>query len=462
MKLNFLRSATLTLPFLASGILQAAYNPAAVGADARWVIYADLNALRASAIGKELVATVEKAQAEATGGMVGIDVPKLLMTVGSVTAYGTNLASKAAAIDGTLIAQGTADLRKIAESLMLQGTLAQPDVFSEVKDLPFPAYAIDDPKAKAGDRMQLIVAFPPEPIVLVSKSKAQLLKARDVFRGTSPSLQKTPDSPLNKLATRAGHAFLFAATVVPTEPVFPKNAPQARILQLASSGAISFGERGTDTFAHAELLASSDDNAERLMKILQGMASMISLAETSDRQLTEFLNSTSVARDKDTVTLDLSYSSTRLAQMVQNVQAQAMAKPVNRTPTITSGKVLAEWGGDESPAASGTYTGDLLTQTITNVNLTNGSTVTVGRALNGGKNARFTTVEITPADGGGTPLVFKTEFMRNARGNMLQFQFPGADGTYTLKVSYVPDPEGKTKFAVSVAEPKTPGDHQAR
>jgi hypothetical protein len=462
MKINLLRTALLALPFLPSGVLQAAYNPALVGADARWVIYADLNGLRASVVGKELVNAVEKAQADATGGMVGIDVHKLLMTVGSVTAYGTNLAPKASAIDGTLVAQGTADLRKIAESLMLQGTLAQPDVFSEVKDLPFPAYAIDDPKAKGGDRMQLIVAFPPEPIVLVSKSKAQLLKARDVFRGTAPSLQKSPDSPLNKLATRAANAFLFTATVVPTEPLFPKNAPQARILQLASSGAISFGERGTDTFAHAELLASSDDNAERLMKILQGIASMISLAETSDRQLTEFLNSTSVSRDKDTVTLDLAYSSTRLTQMVQNVQTQAMAKPANRTPSITSGPVMAEWGGDETPAPSGTYTGEISTHTVTNVNLTNGSTITIGRALNGGKNARFTAVEVASANGSGAPLVFKPEFMRNVRGNMWQFPFPGADGTYSLKISFVPDPEGKTKYAVSVAEPKVPGENQAR
>src|SRR4051812_21447625 len=118
MKFTLVRRALVALPLFASCIGHAAYDPALVAGDARWVIYADLNALRGSVVGKELVAAVEKVQADATGGFIGIDIPKLLMTVGSVTAYGTNLAPKAAAIDGTLVIQGTADLRKIAESLM--------------------------------------------------------------------------------------------------------------------------------------------------------------------------------------------------------------------------------------------------------------------------------------------------------------------------------------------------------
>ena len=182
-RLSCLAFAALLLP-----LAQAAFNPAIVSAEARWIVYADLDALRGSAPGRELVDALQKAQREATDGTIGLDIPKVLTTVGSLTAYGINLSKDPEAIDGALIAQGTADLRKIAESVLLQGTLAEPKVFSEVTDLPFPAYAINDPKAPESTRMQLIVAFPPEPIVLLSKSRAQLLKARDVFRGTAPSL----------------------------------------------------------------------------------------------------------------------------------------------------------------------------------------------------------------------------------------------------------------------------------
>ncbi len=447
------RSARIALPLFALASLQAAYNPAIVSADARWVVHADLNALRGSTLGKELVTAVEKAQSEATGGFIGLDVSKILATVGSLTAYGTNLSGKPEAIDGALILQGTTDLRKIAESILLQGTLAEPKTFSEITDLPFPAYAISDPKAKPEASVQVIVAFPPEPIVLVSKSRDQLTKARDVFRGSAASLAKAPASPLNRLAAGAEGAYIFSATMVPTEPIFPQNAPQARILQLASSGAIALGERGPNTFAHAVLLASSDNNAEKLMKILQGMTAMLSLAETTDKQLTEFLQSTTVVREKNTVTLDLAYSSARLVTMVQAVRTSSDPRP--RQPTITAGKTLAEWGGGGAAVTAGLAATSPGERTIENVTLATGNLITLGRALHGGKNARFLRVEITPA-AGGTPLVFGTDFMRNLRGLMWQFPFPGAAGAYNLKVVYLEDPEGKTKFAVSVADPKAP------
>ena len=439
---------------------EAAYNPGIVAADARWVVHGDFDGLRGSALGKEVVSLIDKAQSEATGGMIGLDVSRVLKTVGAVTAYGSNFSKDPGSIDGTLIAQGTADLRKIAESAMLQGTLAQPEVFVEVTDLPFPAYAINDPKAPENARTQLVVAFPPEPIVLISKSKSQLVKARDVFRGAAPSLQKSADSSLGRLTSKAQGAFFFAATVVPAEPMFPQNAPTTRMLQLASSGAIAFGEQGPNTFAHAELVASSPANAEKLVKILQGMSAMLSLAESNDKQLSEFLNATAVTRSNDVVTLQLAYSSARLAQMAQSLRSSVEGRPPNRQVVITQGRTVAEWSATATEAAAGDPS-LLSSRTIENVKLTNGSFVNLGRALNGGKGVRFDRVEITSADGAGTPLVFKTEFMRNIRGSMWQFQFPGSDGNYNLKVAYVNDPEGKAKYAVSVSEPKVQTAPQA-
>ena len=50
--------------------------------------------------------------------------------------------------------------------------------------------------------------------------------------------------------------------------------------------------------------------------------------------------------------------------------------------------------------------------------------------------------------------------MRETYGNniprgALQFEFPGAPGNYNLNVTYLAnDPEGKTKYVVSVREPR--------
>lgn len=439
-----LSAALVTSTFAA----QPSYNPAIVAADARWVVHADFNALRNSALGKELIDALQKAQAQASNGLIGLNIPRLLGTVGTVTAYGTNFSSDPTALDGTLVAQGTPDLRKIAESALLQGTLAEPKVFSEVPDLPFPAYAISDPKAPEGKQTQLVIAFPPEPILLISKSKAQLVKARDVFRGQAPSLAKNLKSELAQLRTNTEHAYLHAASTVPPELLAAEKGPQARILQLATSASLVFGERDSNLVAQAELAASSDRNAEKLMKILEGMTSMLSLAESNDKQLADFLTSTSVSREKDVVTLKLAYPTERLVKMAQTLRAQAEPRPTQRAAVITAGKVIAEWtASDVEVERDG-----LAWRTVENVELANGNLITLGRALNGGREARFDRVEIVPASGG-APLTFGHEFMRNTRG-MLQFPFPGASGSYTVKVGYKNDPERKAKFALSVQEPR--------
>jgi hypothetical protein len=92
---------------------------------------------------------------------------------------------------------------------------------------------------------------------------------------------------------------------------------------------------------------------------------------------------------------------------------------------------------------------------IENVELKNGSLITLGRSLNGGRNVRFEQVEIAAASGGGSPLTFRPEFMRavGSRGNLAQFPFPGSDGVYTLTATYLNDPDGKAAYAVSVRDP---------
>jgi hypothetical protein len=439
------------------GSASAAFSPAIVGADASWVVYADMNALRDSVVGKQLIDMAQKLQLQATSNVVAIDIPKLLATVGSVTAYGANMSPDPKMIDGALVVQGTPDLRKIAESLLLQATLASPKDVSEVTDLPFPAYALTSHPnpANSGPATELVVAFPPEPIVLVSKSRAQLLMAREVFRGRAGSLAKAPASPLTKLLGGAPNAFLLVASVVPSGKLFPDDAPQARILQMVDSASLALGENGPNVFAHAELHASSPAMAEKLMKILQGLTAMLSLAETTDKQLTEFLNSTKVAESGNIVTLDLAYSSARLVQMVQNLQQpkSPQPRPTPRAPLITSGKVAAEWHAEA--AADGTSEMAPASRTIEAVSLKNGTVITLGRQSNGGKDIRFDRIEISPTDGAGAPLVFRPEFMKalGSRGNMVQFQFPGADGNYTLKVAYLNDPDGKATYAVSLKDP---------
>ncbi len=481
MKKSVLFLATLALPILAACGAKATVNTAVVSADAKWLVYADLNALRAGAIGKELIAAAEKMQFDTGGGKVGVDWQKLATTMGTLTAYGANISTDPKQIDGTLVVQGTADLKKIVESALIQGNLSNPENVVEVTDLPFPAYALkDSPRKRAADEakdaaepkmdkkskadraepMEVYIAFPPESLILVSKSKAQIVKARDVARGAAPSLAKASGSPLTKFINASDGAYFFAASTVPAEKFFPDDAPQARVVKMANAGSLALGERGENTFAHAELVAASDAMAEKLMKILQGMTAMMSLAETSDKQLAEFLNSAAVNRNGDVVSLDLQYASARLVTMVKSLQQTAQSGPPDRAARtaalMINGKSLAEWKAEAGPANPEGSPSPVVSRTIENVVLKNGTLLTLARQSNGGNPVRFDHIEVMAADGASAPLSFRPGFMRTAgpRGNWQQFEFPGADGTYSLKVFYVNDPQGKATFALSAKDPR--------
>src|SRR4051812_26008588 len=132
----------LSLLFLAPA--RAAFNPHIVAADAQWVVYADLNGLRSSALGRELIASVQAQMPSfpPTAAGIEVDFQKLLATIGNVTAYGTNFSPKANLIDGALLIEGTGDLRKIAEGWLAQESLTPSNKIAETKDMPFPGYLI--------------------------------------------------------------------------------------------------------------------------------------------------------------------------------------------------------------------------------------------------------------------------------------------------------------------------------
>jgi len=469
MKPSFTQLALLGLAFFPWGAAQAAFSPAVVAADARWVVYADGNRLRESVLGQELLAWIQRQQAQAAKGGVMLDYQRIVGLVGSITAYGANLSTDQSKLDGTLVIQGTTDLRKIAESLLLQATIGAPQNVVEVTDLPFAAYAIrPGPQKKDAVSTDILIAFPSEPVVLVSKSRPQLLKALDVVRGRSASLVQARNSPLVPLLTMTNDTVVFAASIVPSEKLFPDNAPQARILQMASSGSLSLGERGAETFAHAELKASSAPMAEKLRKIVEGMTAMMSLAESSDNRVSDFLNAVRVAMQGDVVTLDLSYPSARLVQMMESWSAQPRkASPPTRPDR---GNVVATWQGDQgtsTPAEAVQW------QTVEKVRLVNGANVSVTVQPNEGKNVRLDRVEITSTQGAGAPLIFRAEHMRlagfrtppaapgtreirvyaRAPNSSAQFVFPGAEGEYTIRVGYAGEPVGEASFSLSIKPP---------
>lgn len=466
---------TSLLPLFALGLvlqplafLRADLDPSIIPEKARWVVSLDLNALRESALGKELLPMVDL-PAIGPGNIVSLrpDPQKILATIGTATAYGTRFSKDEKELDGVLLLQGTPDLRKLAEAYVAQATVTTPDAAQELKDLPFEAYVLQN---------KVIIGFPKEPIVLIGRSKTQLVQALEVFRTHRESIS-SGNSPLTALLPKPSDACLVAACIVPLQNDFAAgDGPQARVLQMANSGSLAFGTNATTTRAHIILGANTDELAEKLQKIIQGVAAMASLTETNDQQLAQFLQSVNVARDGKQVSLRLAYPTEGIVRMVKSMSTPAPAQAhfgdfVNghRSP---AGEVVAEWNADQDIGQPAPTQEGLATRTIETVPLKNGTLVTLTGRRNQGEHARIDFVEIVPSTGG-QPLRFEAENMKlsgyrsealpfASRGKLILlthetgtalFEFPGVDGTYALKVRYVDESDGQSTFTVSTQAP---------
>lgn len=453
---------TATLALLPLSSSHGALDPKLVSAEARWLIHLDLNLLRESNLGRELLASAAKRQTAKTGADVQVDFQKVFATVGKATAYGANFAHNPEEIDGTLVLEGTADLRKIAEGYIAQAMLSTPDQYTEVKDLPFEAYSIGN---------DVFVGFPKEPIILVSKVKSQLARAYDLHRGKGSSMANAPSSPLRELIPPSRDAFLVAASVVPPETMPAEGGPQARLLKMANSASLSMGERDQLTFANIKLIANSGDTADKLQKIVQGLAAMASLAQSSNKDIEEFIKSVTVEREDNAVLLKLSYSSERLSDMIQNMTKEHQ-QTKHEAPAEEPGTLIAEWKADQQLGSDMPNEQGLTVRKIENVHLTSGTVIRFSGARDQGEHARIDFVEIQSSNRAVPPLKFEAEYLKLSGYNVEKFpaasggklirvengvgvaelQFPGADGDYTLNVHYLDENDGKSSFTVRIED----------
>lgn len=452
------------------GVAAAAVDTSAIPADAKWMVQVDFVALRESPVGRELLDMAEKnADLKLPSASVKIDVRKVLATVESATAYGTVFSKNPDLVDGTLLIKGTDELRKIAEAVVTQASISQPDTVAELKGLPFPAYVI---------KGKVTIAFPPEPVVLVSRSQPQLLKAYDLYRGKGPSSARAQSS-LKAMAPQNRPLIVFAASEVPnTDGLFDENQPQARILKMASAASVAVGNDGKLTSATVQLVASNDDYSDKLLKIVQGMVAMLSLAQSDDKQLNEFMQSVKAERTGRNIVVSFAYPNDGLIQMLHNL-GQAPAAPAvppahkNHKSQI-SGRVVDTWKAGDDEEGGEEEAGAFKTRLVEKVALKNGTALILTGERDEDGRAGLDCVDVEPA-AGGQPLHFEAENMKlwhyKAAKNRLasggreialeqnrtgtaKIEFPGVDGTYTVKVRYRSDDDGESRFTLSVQDPE--------
>ncbi len=305
--------AALCLPLSA----QATPNPSHVSADAVWAFHADFKAMRETALGQEFIKFLRTQQFAATENFLALNTDKFLEAIGSITAYDEKDGA------GGVLIHGNDDLRKIAEGLLVQETLQKREGFvcTEVKDAPFPTYSVRAKQQSKDVQLdaELLLAFPPEPVILIAESQPQIQLLRDVLLERKNSLAKTPDAVLAESMRNAGNAYLYVGTTTLPNEKTDGNSPQSRILRLSKSASLAVGENGPQTFARAHLVAGSEETAVKLLKVVEGLAAMLSLAESKDADISAFLNSVKVQKTNQTITTEISYPSARILSMFQTL-----------------------------------------------------------------------------------------------------------------------------------------------
>ena len=470
---SLLPLATFALMAVFSPAARAELNPAHVPANAKWVVYADLGALRQTALGEQLIARIPVGENLPENSPIRPDLAKILETVGSVTAFGDALTPDAAKMNGALIIQGKPEMRTIAEALIAQFSVSHPEACVELTGLGIEAHQIQG---------EIVIGFPAEPIVLVSRSADKMLEALELYRGRGASLARGTHALSGLLPDDDVPYTILAASIVPSEAVGGgENSPQARVLQMTQAASVCLGETGENVVARAILESKDDALADKLVRILNGLTAMLSLAETSNADLTAFISSVQIKRVDRTVSLRMSYPTARLVAMFEEQMAQmnpsATSEEAPATPQTPAtparravqGEAFATWVADarlDSDAISG---GNFALFTSDPVDLTAGDRITITSERDAGENARVDFIELIPV-GGGDAVRYEAEFMRLsnyeiersafASENELikvgdgigtaQLRFNGTAGSYRVRVSYVDETDGNVTFNLSL------------
>lgn len=460
--------ATLALLTTTAPALHAQLNPALVPADSKWVAYADFKALLSTELGQHLIERLPLAREMGGDSPIFPDVNKTMAIIDTVTAFGDTFTPDVEQMNGVLLIQGNDQLRTIAEGLVAQFSLSHPNEIIELTDLPFEAHRVHN---------EVVIGFPPEPLVIVSRSPEKLLAALAVYRGQAPSLAGGSHQLTQLLPTETNY-YLYAASMVPAEHLQENdNSPQARIFQMTQAAAVSIGEAGDLAEARATLVAGDASVADKLVKILNGLTAMLSLAETDDANLSAFINSVSVRREGLAVGLRLAYPTARLVDMIEQQargQAPSMA-PSPAQPAAVEGELIATWVADAELGFDAPAQNNFAVFTSEPVALRPGTRLILTSALERGERGRVDYIELIPVgNGAGGTQRHEAEFMRlanyeiessefasgreaivNAHGgpSTAQLRYNGAAGDYRVRVCYVDENDGTSTFQLSLVHP---------
>lgn len=291
------RAALLTAVLFA-GLVAAPADPlnrAQVPADARWVVHLDVDALRASQIGTNLLQGIVADEAAKVKAKASLDLPGIVRGTRALTIYGADYESGSQG-KGILLWQGVAEIEQIANAYLIQQAEAAKSGGSEIKrvqEKPFPVYAIGD---------DIHAAVRPGTGLILGRSVDQIETAVKVLEGKANSLSGS--TAFNNFPSLSGNILFLAFT-----DAFGKDAnipAQANVLKLTNGGRLAISEVAGRVEIQLILNARDEEATANIQQVVQGILALATLTQSENPELQDLIRRTTLKVEGRQVLLNLS------------------------------------------------------------------------------------------------------------------------------------------------------------
>ncbi|MBI1176161.1 hypothetical protein GC207_01840 [bacterium] len=291
--LHFVLAAGLALTPLA--VTASPLQRSQVSANAKWLLHLDVDALRKTQLGSNLLKRVVDEAGEDLKEDAHIDLPAILKNTSSVMAYGTDFKSGKDG-KGVLIWQGSKEIEQIASGFLVQqaeATKAGSGNVKLVREGAEPVYAF-------GDDMNIMVR--PGGGLVLGRSIDQIDLATKVLEGKASSLQ-TKDTFKEYSPLPGGFFFLALADGFAKEAQVPA---QASVLKLTDGGRLALGETNGKLRLQLSLKAQSKEVTQQIQQVVQGILAVATMTQGDNPDLQNLIRDTKVSVEGQRVSVDLS------------------------------------------------------------------------------------------------------------------------------------------------------------
>lgn len=284
-----------------------------VMADPAWVVHVDCDALKQTALGKALLAELDKPDAEkkfaAIQAVFNVDPRKDLH---GVTLYG---ATKAEA-DGVVVAYADFDAARLV-------TLVEAN--KDYEAIPHGAHTIhtwidEKAKEKNGVKPRAFGAIYKGKVLIIGQKEGSIAQALDVMDKAKPNL--TASTQFAALGANTTGAFVLGAA---RKLDLPGNDPGAQVLKQSKMFWLSAREAQGRAEVKLSLEAENSEVAKQMSDVCRGLLALLSL-QTEKPEAVKLAQGITIAQDDKVVTAKLSLPADDVVGMIKDKAAKRHAR----------------------------------------------------------------------------------------------------------------------------------------